>query len=104
MSGILGPVPAPAIEPLIRRLDHEVRLWWHAADLWFSRRSDGEQLVIICALVLVLLLMMVRLSFRDKGAAGGGQFTGSVAFIMIFAFGLGWMFDTGAGSLSFVFS
>ena len=103
MTGMFAPVPAPALEPLMRRLDQEIRIWWQAADLWLGRRSESEQLVIVCALVLALLLLIIRFSFRDRAASGGSQFGGSVVMIMIFAFGLGWMFDSGAGSLSFVF-
>ena len=47
MSGIITHLSASSFETIARRLDGEIRYWWQEAALWFSRRSDGEQLVII---------------------------------------------------------
>ena len=94
-----------AFETLYERLTHEAGYYWHQAVLWFSRRSDGEQLVIACFFILLLLLLIIRMSMGGKEAGSTGrQFGGSVVLVMIFAFGIGWMLDSGAGSLAFVFS
>ena len=103
MSGINTHLSASTFETIARRLDGEIRYWWQEAALWFSRRSDGEQLVIGCLLVLFLLMLIFRMSMRSD-AGGGKHFGGSLFTVMIFAFGLGWMLDSGAGSLSFVFN
>lgn len=94
---------ASSFEAIAQRLDGEIRYWWQEAALWFSARSDGEQLVIACLLILFLLIMIFRMSIRSAQAEGGKHFGGSVFMVMLIAFGVGWMLDSGAGSLSFVF-
>lgn len=92
-------------ETLYHRVSHEASLIWADAMLWLSRRSDGEQLVIACVFILVLLLLIVRMSRRKEDTVSTGRhFGGSVIMVMIFAFGIGWMLDTGSGSLAFVFN
>jgi len=92
-------------ETIYHRLSHEALLLWQDILLWLGRRSDGEQLVIACVFILVLLLLIVRMSMRKKESASTGRnFGGSILLVMIFAFGIGWMLDTGSGSLSFVFN
>ena len=94
-----------SFETIARRLRTEAHYWWHEALLWFQRRSDGEQLVIACVFILLLLMLIIRMSMRGKDPGSSGrQFGGSLLMVMIFAFGLGWMLDSGGGSLSFVFS
>ena len=94
-----------AFDELYARLKYEAGFYWEQASLWFARRSDGEQLVIACVFILLLLLLIIKMSMRGKDAGSTGrQFGGSVLLVVIFAFGLGWMLDSGAGSLSFVFN
>lgn len=91
-------------ETMYMRLKHQAAIYWDQGVLWLGRRSDGELLIISCVFILVLLLLIIRMSMRGKDPGGKSrQFGGSVLLVMIFAFGLGWMLDTGAGSLSFVF-
>ncbi|MEM5515977.1 hypothetical protein WNY37_03380 [Henriciella sp. AS95] len=80
-----------------------VRLY-HETIHWLMQRSDAEQLVIACIFILLLLWLMIRMSMRKKDGGTGRNFGGSVVLIMVFAFGLGWMLDSGGGSLSFMFN
>ncbi|MEQ9315006.1 MAG: hypothetical protein RLN72_04085 [Henriciella sp.] len=86
------------------RFMFEAARFYHDCVYWLSQRSDGEQIVIGCIFILLLLWLIVRMSMRKKNEAGHGRnFGGSVLLVMIFAFGFGWMMDSGSGSLSFVF-
>lgn len=105
MSGIDIFSADTSFETIARRLKSEAHYWWHEGLLWFQRRSDGEQLVIACVFILLLLMLIIRMSMQGKDPGSSGrQFGGSVLMVMMFAFGLGWMLDTGSGSLSFVFN
>ena len=93
-----------AFAALYERFMSEASHFWHQTLLWFSRRSDGEQLVIACVFILILLLLIIRMSMRGKDSGGAGrQFGGSVVLVMVFAFGIAWMLDAGAGSFSYIF-
>ncbi|MGB3627152.1 MAG: hypothetical protein WA989_15075 [Henriciella sp.] len=100
-------VPAAAksiYDGIYERIVHEARLLYHDVVHWLGQRSDGEQIVIGCVFILLLLWLIVRMSMRKENDAGAGRnFGGSVLLVMIFAFGIGWMIDSGSGSLSFVF-
>ena len=91
-------------ETLYVRLKQEAHYYWEQGLYWLSRRSDAEQLVIACVFILILLLLIIRMSMRGKDPGSPGrQLGGSVVLVMIFAFGIGWMLDAGAGSLGFIF-
>lgn len=91
-------------ETLYNRVVYEGGIYYHRVMHWLTQRSDGEKLVIACIFILLLLLLIVRMSMRKESAGAGRNFGGSVMMVMIFAFGLGWMLDSGGGSLSFVFN
>lgn len=94
-----------AFDVIYERIVHEARLLYHDVVHWLQQRSDGEQIVIACTFILLLLWLIVRMSMRKENDAGTGRnFGGSVLLVMIFAFGLGWMLDSGSGSLSFIFN
>jgi len=89
---------------LLRRLRQEAHYWWREGELWFASRSDGEQVVIACVFILLLLMLIIRMSMRGKDPGGTSrQFGSSILMVTVFAFGLGWMLDSGAGTLGFIF-
>ncbi|GGB74384.1 hypothetical protein [Henriciella pelagia] len=81
----------------------EVSRRYEATVHWLMQRNDAEQLIIACVFILLLLWLMIRRSMRNKDGSTSRNFGGSVVLIMIFAFGLGWMLDSGGGSLAFMF-
>ncbi|WP_084399188.1 hypothetical protein [Henriciella aquimarina] len=94
-----------ALGTLYHRLEDEALHYWGEILHWLSRRSDAEQLVIACVFILLLLGLIIRMSMRGKDPGSTGrQFGGSIVLVMIFAFGIGWMIDAGAGRFSFLFS
>lgn len=97
-------ISAGTFETFFKRLKQEAHYYTDQTALWFQRRSDGEQIILTCLFILLLLFLIVQMSRRGKDPGSTGrQFGGSVLLVMVFAFGLGLMIDTGAGSLSFLF-
>lgn len=71
---------------------------------WMTNLSAGHQILGLCAFAMVLMFLIVNASRRkaDPGS-NGRQFTGAILIIVIMAFGVGWTFDGGTGSLSHLF-
>lgn len=63
-------------------------------DIWISRMGDGEKVLGICLFAMVLLYLIVR---RPKTYKEGGgmtrQFVLALGIVVIFSFGVTWMFD-----------
>ncbi|WP_300378044.1 hypothetical protein [Henriciella sp.] len=101
---MLRDVTTGTFETFFKRLKQEAHYYADQTALWFQRRSDGEQIILVCLFILLLLFLIVNMSRRGKDPGSTGrQFGGSVVLVMVFAFALGLMIDTGAGSLSFLF-
>lgn len=72
---------------------------------WVQHLSDSEKLVGISLFVFVLLLLIVNRARRDRKPVGQGrQFSGALLLVVLFAFGAGWIMDSGGGNFAHLFN
>lgn len=82
----------------------EVRFYLGEVQTWIMDLSIGEQLLGLCAFVMVLMLfILTKARKKEDPGSNSRQFTGALVLVIIFAFGAGWTLDTGDGSLSHLF-
>ncbi|WP_335612253.1 hypothetical protein [Hyphomonas oceanitis] len=78
----------------------ETRHGAHDMYIWLERLSDMQRLIGLVVFALILLILAFRphqLAKRKKKSEKkqGSEFFYAVVIVMIFAFGIGWGFDSG---------
>jgi hypothetical protein len=63
-------------------------------ELFLARLGDAEKLLGLTAFILVLMFLVVRRPTNQKESGSmGRQFALALVIVVIFSFGVGWMFD-----------
>ncbi|MGC6500120.1 MAG: hypothetical protein ACON4C_08000 [Henriciella sp.] len=72
--------------------------------LWFSGLNTAERTLGVCGFIVFLIALMVGAARRDRDPGSDlRQFSGALVLVVTVAFGLGWGFDQGPGSFSYLF-
>ncbi len=82
----------------------EAQFYAGQAQDYLVNLSMGERLLGLCAFIMLVMYIIVSRARRKYNPGSHGrQFVAAVILVSIVAFGTGWTFDSGEGSMSGLF-